>query len=92
MDNEYLKHHGIKGQKWGIRNKDDTLTNKGKRYKHYIKTAGVFMSAGVGYFLLRKSFTNKFVSTKHVGTTVTNAVLAGGLASTLYSSIKDPEK
>lgn len=29
-----LTHHGIKGQKWGIRrfqNKDGSLTNKGKK-------------------------------------------------------------
>lgn len=32
--NDYLKHHGIKGQKWGIRryqNSDGTLTSEGKR-------------------------------------------------------------
>lgn len=90
--NDYIYHHGVKGQRWGIRNDDDTLTNKGKRYRHYAKTAGVFMSAGAGYLLLRKAFTNKFVSTKHVGTTITNALLTAGLASTLYGSIKDPEK
>ena len=33
MDNEYLAHHGIKGQKWGVRrfrNEDGTLTPAGK--------------------------------------------------------------
>ena len=33
MDKEYLFHHGIKGQRWGIRryqNDDGTLTNAGK--------------------------------------------------------------
>lgn len=33
-DNEYLAHHGIKGQKWGVRryqNSDGTLTALGKR-------------------------------------------------------------
>lgn len=33
MDNEYLAHHGIKGQKWGVRrfrNEDGTLTAAGK--------------------------------------------------------------
>lgn len=37
MENDYLVHHGIKGQRWGIRRfqkKDGTLTSAGKkRYK-----------------------------------------------------------
>ena len=40
----YLKHYGVKGQKWGIRryqNKDGSLTSEGK--KHYAKKT-VFVS------------------------------------------------
>lgn len=37
MENDYLAHHGVKGQRWGIRRfqkKDGTLTSAGKkRYK-----------------------------------------------------------
>lgn len=32
---EYIKHHGIKGQKWGVRryqNKDGSLINAGKKH------------------------------------------------------------
>lgn len=59
----YLAHHGIKGQKWGVRrfqNKDGSLTDQGKRRylsddtKRKIKTAakvaaGVAGAAAVGY-------------------------------------------
>ena len=92
MGNKYLEHHGVKGQKWGVRNEDGTLTDKGKRYKHYAKTAGVFMSAGTGALLLNRAVTGKWQSTKSVGTTVVNVLLSGALASTLYGAIKDPEK
>lgn len=37
-ESDYIAHHGIKGQKWGIRryrNADGTLTEAGK--KHYLK-------------------------------------------------------
>ena len=44
---EYLSHHGIKGQRWGVRryqNDDGTLTNAGKKryskeYQREMKTA-----------------------------------------------------
>lgn len=40
MSNVYLAHHGILGQKWGVRrfqNKDGTLTEAGKkRYSDYV--------------------------------------------------------
>ena len=43
---EYICHHGIKGQKWGIRryqNPDGSLTEAGKkRYKKDSKTKIVF--------------------------------------------------
>lgn len=43
MENEYeLYHHGIKGQKWGIRrfqNKDGTWTAEGKKKKNAAKKA-----------------------------------------------------
>ena len=44
MDHYYLAHHGIKGQKWGVRrfqNEDGSLTSSGKkRYLKNMKEAG----------------------------------------------------
>ena len=42
MDNTYLCHHGVKGQKWGVRryqNKDGSLTDEGRRAYGYGKGA-----------------------------------------------------
>lgn len=41
MNNNYLVHHGIKGQKWGIRRfqkSDGSLTNAGKKRRSYYST------------------------------------------------------
>lgn len=40
---DYIYHHGIKGQRWGIRryqNADGTLTAAGKRHKSSLDAAG----------------------------------------------------
>lgn len=42
MENTYLCHHGVKGQKWGVRryqNKDGSLTDEGRRAYGYGKGA-----------------------------------------------------
>ena len=41
MSHDYLAHHGIKGQKWGIRrfqNRNGTLTTKGKKRYNEIES------------------------------------------------------
>lgn len=47
----YLAHHGVKGQKWGVRryqNKNGTYTNLGKsRKKELLKGFGVSAAAGL---------------------------------------------
>lgn len=43
MENTYLAHHGILGQKWGIRrfqNEDGSLTDEGYRHYGYGKVRG----------------------------------------------------
>lgn len=42
MQSDYIKHHGIRGQRWGIRrfqNKDGTLTPEGRRHKENLESA-----------------------------------------------------
>lgn len=57
-----LYHHGIKGQKWGVRrfqNEDGSLTDAGKKLKTNTGigiTTGALAGAGIGYGLARKNF------------------------------------
>lgn len=50
MNEKYLAHHGIKGQKWGVRryqNPDGTLTAEGrKKYSKYYTKEGTLTSRG----------------------------------------------
>lgn len=51
MINTYLMHHGIQGQKWGVRryqNPDGTLTEEGK--KKYLNPNGTLTEEGTKKF------------------------------------------
>ena len=60
-DSVYIKHHGIKGQKWGVRRfqiKDGSLTNAGeRRYNKSIrqmKLEDKYVKRGLSNRMLRK--------------------------------------
>lgn len=50
LPQEFLEHHGIKGQRWGIRryqNKDGTLTSQGERRYSDKKETGKKVAVGI---------------------------------------------
>lgn len=62
----YLAHHGIKGQKWGVRryqNPDGTLTSEGKKR----------------YAAIQKKYTNKYGQFSTTGSTVKNLLGTAGI-------------
>lgn len=86
-----LSHHGIKGQKWGVRrykNKDGTLTSKGK--KRYSKGGKVKKAVKVSLAALAAS------SVVLTGAYVTNRVLNNigedSINSRLASAYLDAKK
>ena len=75
--NDYLEfrelyHHGVKGQKWGVRryqNEDGSLTEEGKqRYlydakiKRAVSVGSAFVTGASSTFVIRKLATGKYVS------------------------------
>ena len=58
ISSEELYHHGIKGQKWGVRkyqNKDGSLTPAGReRYKDSIADTKVYTKKGVAVTLKKQ--------------------------------------
>lgn len=81
----YLEHHGIKGQKWGIRryqNYDGSYTQAGlKRYNKAIDDYNLAKEKGDKVAMQKaKSDANKYY--KKLKTDKADAVLYGGLALT----------
>ena len=92
---DYLEHHGIKGQRWGVRryqNPDGTLTEQGKKQKSnndkrnkYIKygaaaTAGVLAIAG-GYALQKHMKTKAMKDIVNKGNEVADKLLKEALVN-----------
>lgn len=57
-----LRHHGIKGMKWGVRryqNKDGSLTSKGKKHsktKHFMRLSiSMIKMCIVKFFLIKNN-------------------------------------
>ena len=72
IDNDYLYHHGVKGQKWGVRKEDDNQHKKGVHLKVTPKLVAVSgataLTASGATFLARKLAKGSFVSGGYVVT------------------------
>lgn len=76
-DGDSLSHHGIKGQKWGVRrfqNADGSLTDEGYRHYGYGKRRGLFSP----------NTREKMKKGAKIGAAA-GAVLGAGIAGTLLS-------
>lgn len=59
MQSDYIKHHGIRGQKWGIRrfqNKDGTLTPEGKKHLDRLSSAKKEYKSAKNKVMFNRSF------------------------------------
>ena len=66
---DYLKHHGIKGQKWGIRryqNEDGSLTSEGKE-RYYEFTGKSSYTSGTSTSKSATLVTNSWTKDKNLG-------------------------
>lgn len=88
LKDDYLAHHGIKGQKWGVRryqNPDGSLTEEGKKRAHrdeYEKenpTLRGLRTASTN--LKRASIATGVAGAAAVGASVAGIILSGGTAS-----------
>lgn len=81
----YLAHHGIKGQKWGVRryeNPDGSLTEAGKkRYRKYQNPDGSLTEIGKKYYSYSRA--RRINNTN----TAANIVAPLGVASTRISGL-----
>lgn len=67
MNNYYLSHHGIKGQKWGVRryqNEDGTLTEEGKKRKRRNIAIGVGVTAAAAALTAGVILKNKAIKSE----------------------------
>lgn len=71
VDENYLCHHGIKGQKWGIRryqNEDGSLTEAGKKRYHTSSDSSALTKAGVKKLLKEGQRLKKLEEDADLGT------------------------
>lgn len=88
MQSDYIKHHGIRGQRWGIRrfqNKDGSLTKAGeKRYYEGTSLKNSKPSTGEKGSREKKGLSDKQKKALKIGATVVGTALAAYGGYKLY--------
>lgn len=83
MDNTYLCHHGVKGQKWGVRRyqkADGTLTNEGRRAYGYGRGADS---------IIRKNTAKRAIGGAKKGAAIGGiaGVISTAVSATMYATM-----
>ena len=97
---DYLMHHGVKGQKWGQRqyqNEDGSLTAAGREHYGYGEARSKMQSAKAKYKAAQKAYGKAFNKASGAGQYLRNLTKRGReenerRADTLVKTAKDAEK
>jgi len=99
-EDDYLMHHGVKGQKWGLRqyqNEDGSLTDLGREHYGYGEARSKMLSAKADYKAAQKAYGKAYNKATGVGQYIRNLTKKGRAENDkrytdLYNTAQNAEK